>query len=102
MTINKVHQVLKKENSTIKIRKSSFENLRPKNVWLMAETPANMCVCQMHANFNYFIESLCNISPYQKPKNIISQLICNLQNEACMMNNCNRCCITKERLLKVF
>lgn len=100
-TVNEVHQVFKKENPTIKIGKSSFANLRPKNVLLMAETPTKVCVCQIHANFNYLIESLCNISPYQKPKNIISQLVCNLQNEICMMNNCNKCSITEERLLKI-
>lgn len=67
----------------------------------MAETPTNVRVCQIHANFSYLTESLCNISPYQKPKNIISQLVCNLQNEICMMNNCNKCSITEERLLKI-
>lgn len=50
MKINEVFAVFKEKHGDI-IGRSKFHDLRPKNILPYNETPHNVCVCVIHANF---------------------------------------------------
>ena len=50
MSIKETYTLFKEENPTTKIDLTKFGYLRPKNVKLSSETPANVCTCIYHQN----------------------------------------------------
>jgi hypothetical protein len=51
MSVREAHQVFSRENPELKIGKSKFAGFRPSYVLPLDETPRNVCVCTIHANF---------------------------------------------------
>ena len=57
MTVMEAYVLFKEEYGAV-IGKSKFAQLRPENVLHMADIPANVCLCSIHANINYLLSSL--------------------------------------------
>lgn len=57
MNISEAHQVFQ-EKFDVKISRSKFYDLRPENVFPVATTPHNVCVCLLHANFSFLIDNV--------------------------------------------
>lgn len=75
-----------------KVGKSKFFELRPKNILVVARTPHNVCVCQIHSNFNNLCSSLKCIRGFPSNSNaLLDELCCDIHREKCMMEQCDHC-----------
>lgn len=57
-TLREVHSLFSSENPGIKISFSKFVQYRPEEVLLSRETPENICLCYIHENMIFLINSL--------------------------------------------
>lgn len=91
--LTEVYELFKSENPTIQIGFSSFASLRPQHVLLSSDTPPNVYVCSYHANFECLVCSIGKIVPNfpSKSKELIEKLVCNRENEECMLRTCESC-----------
>lgn len=93
MSVKEPFTLFKSENPSVKISKSKFYQLRPKNVQLTCEMPHNVCVCKYHANF-YFIVETVHKKDSSFPKNnteLMPKVCCNIEDEKCMTGSCENC-----------
>ena len=62
MTIKEAYAIFKTENPDIKLGLSKFADLRPPNVLLSSQTPANVCTCVYHQNMFLALDAIhCHI-----------------------------------------
>lgn len=101
MTVNEAHAIFKKKHGDI-IGKSKFFALRPKNVLQVRETPHNVCVCIIHANFIFLVNSLEGVFlDKHDHTSLINVLCCDTKAEKCMTNKCRICQYDVQYLLKL-
>ena len=94
MTCGELYALFKAENPEIKVGKSIFYGLRPKNVLLSSNTPHNTCNCKVHGNIFLYLEALHNSSKRIIPtytQEFPNSLVCEDANHACYFNNCEAC-----------
>ncbi|XP_046662375.1 uncharacterized protein LOC124358190 [Homalodisca vitripennis] len=93
MTVKEAYALFVEENPGIGIKKSKFYSLRPIHIRLSSEMPHNVCVCKLHANFNFLTESLSKAVVGFPPtgKELLAAICCNITSEACMTESCNKC-----------
>ncbi|XP_063228207.1 uncharacterized protein LOC134534095 isoform X1 [Bacillus rossius redtenbacheri] len=88
MFLHEAFYIFKEENPDYKISYSKFCSLRPKNVLLLKETPAEQCKCRIHENFILKLKALKHTYNNEFWKN----LLCNdCLNSLCWQNLCEVC-----------
>ena len=94
LTLLELYAVFKAENPDIKIGKSKFCSLRPKNVLLSSETPHNICLCTYHENIIMILEALHKYSQKMIPlysSSFRDQMVCENATTSCWFNQCEIC-----------
>ena len=89
MTVKEFYILFQEDNPNIKIKLSTFYELRPKHVLLSSQMPHNVCICRYHANLNLIVESLHNKLKSYFPANDSELLI--MDSEQCMIGMCKNC-----------
>lgn len=89
MTLGEAYRVYCNEIGNEQVGKSKFCELRPQNIMVVADTPHTVCVCQFHSNFNNLCSSLKSLHGF--PKDLLTELCCDLSNESCMISQCKNC-----------
>lgn len=88
MFLHEAFCVFKEENEEVKVGFSKFCSLRPKNVLLLKETPAEQCKCRLHENFILKLKAL----KYTYNNDYWKNLLCDDSlNSLCWQNLCDRC-----------
>lgn len=96
MFLHEAFSVFKEENQEVKIGFSKFCSLRPKNVLLLKETPAEQCKCRLHENFIMKLKAL----KYTYNNDFWKNLLCDDSlNSPCWQNLCENCSEGKRMLL---
>ncbi|XP_077976176.1 uncharacterized protein LOC144432038 [Styela clava] len=92
-SIAEVYQIFRDEFPHLKIGRSKFAELRPKNVFLSSRLPHNVCLCKYHENFICAINSLHKVIPEfpSYTTNIVNTFVCASPNLECWKNVCMRC-----------
>ena len=90
MTIDEMLEIFKNEHPDVKIGRTKFSELRPKEVLLSSETPRNVCGCIYHANIILLMEALHEHSeiPLYTRKDFSQLAVCLEQREDCFSNAC--------------
>lgn len=86
LPLNEAYAEFKSRNEYIKIGRTLFIQLRPSHVKPFQGTPENMCVCSIHANFNYLILALFNFN-----KTLVNEVVCSDSTDDCFLNRCDSC-----------
>lgn len=91
MTIAEAYEIFKSETNS-SIHKTTFYELRPAHIKVLADTPHNVCVCQKHANFQLLCDALKFVPKFPSSyKELLNLMCCNTSNETCMIGSCNKC-----------
>lgn len=87
MFLKEAYELFKSSNPGVTIGFSTFCKMRPKNVLLLHETPADLCKCVTCENFFLKLSSL--KLPYDQfwPKHLCDSSL----NSKCCIGNCNNC-----------
>lgn len=81
-TLRESLQIFLAENPEQKLGLSKFCSLRPPDVQLAADTPANVCVCQLHANVQFLLDcasQLTGIIP-KRCRDFVASVTCDREN----------------------
>ena len=106
MTISEAYRLFSVENPSLKIGKSKFYELRPKDV--KPESPHDVCLCIYHENMSLLIKVsalLCyhyytdlsfkawNINTHSNVNinDLMESIICDLESEECCSGDCSNC-----------
>lgn len=92
-SLRECYSHFKQENPDVRVGKSVFCSYRPQNICTVSEIPHDVCVCIYHANFNFLVEAAHSIFPSipSSSKEFLDMLCCDVKNENCMTNQCNKC-----------
>lgn len=96
MTLKEAHQLFKESHKDIKCGLSVFCSSRPIFVKCLSEVPHNTCTCKYHENVRMLLKALSKaVNP---PKSVptefrlfLNEVVCNQENESCMLNQCASC-----------
>lgn len=87
--LKEAYQQFKEQNSNIKIGFSKFADLRPKFCILAGGNGTHsVCVCTIHQNMKLMLHS---IKRHHSLLDIMKLYVCNIENEKCMLGECDRC-----------
>lgn len=105
MSVKEAYQQYINETGN-QVTKTTFYELRPKHVLLVGDTPHTVCVCKYHGNFNYLLESLhshkiLNSELVPNGKDLLRRLVCNIEEENCMLGACLECSKSVDELENV-
>jgi hypothetical protein len=88
--LKELYETFKTKNPNIKIGFSKFSQLRPK--WCILAGAAgthSVCVCTIHQNVDLMLEAI-KINR-KEVTTLISMMVCDRQNEDCMLRDCKKC-----------
>ena len=90
MTVDEAFALFKKENPNEKIGRSKFYELKPKNVLLMKDSPADQCKCAVHETYRMLLV------PFKietTNKDFWTNILCNTSDlkNSCWKNQCEDC-----------
>lgn len=94
MTCGELYALFKIENPEIKVGKSIFFDLRPKNILLSSNITHSTCNCKVHGNIFLLMEALHKSSKKVIPiysQEFPSSVICEDAKHDCYFNNCEAC-----------
>ena len=97
VNVNEAYELFKKEEPDLKIGRSKFASLRPRQVMPMSLHDQEVCMCKYHENINMILDGLKNILP-EVPKyseDLLIQTVCSLNQAKCMDRECQACGIAK-------
>ena len=97
VNVNEAYELFKKEEPDLKIGRSKFASLRPRQVIPMSLHDQEVCMCKYHENINMILDGLKNILP-EVPKyseDLLIQTVCSLNQAKCMDRECQACGIAK-------
>lgn len=91
MTVREAYEVFKKEHNDIKIGKSKFASLRPKNVVPVSDSDQTVCCCRYHENLDLLLDGL-KRSFHEIPngKQLVEQASCKWD-KMCYFGECPVC-----------
>jgi len=72
----------------MKVGKSSFAKLCPAYVLLSSDTSSNVCICQKHANNQFMLEKIPDLS--ERCSEFIELSVCSTTKE-CLFGLCSQC-----------
>lgn len=89
ITLKEAFFLFKADHPEVRIGFSSFCELRPVQVKLRDETPANVCLCEEHENMRLLINSI----PWlpNSTTEFIKDVVCADDKEECMYQKCRKC-----------
>jgi hypothetical protein len=93
-SLREAFQLFKEENPDIKLGKSKFASLRPRNVLTVNDTPHESCLCKTHENVTALLKSISATVGKDFPfdeKQLLAALVCSSQNVECMTCVCVHC-----------
>ncbi|ESO95533.1 hypothetical protein LOTGIDRAFT_160697 [Lottia gigantea] len=94
-TITETYKCFTEDNPSADIGKSKFASLRPRWVLLSSEMPHNVCGCKYHRYVILLLEALHrrypDLIPLYSKENFIAHCVCDINDEDCMRNGCERC-----------
>lgn len=92
-SVMEVYAAFKEEFPLIKIGKSKFAELRPKNVLLSSKLPHNVCLCKYHENFIMAVNSLHKSCPNfpSFSGELPDSIVCAPGSRSCWLNECHAC-----------
>ena len=104
-TIREAHELFLTENQhkNISLSTTSFSELRPTHVLIQSSMPHRNCLCSYHENVNLLLNSLSkyvNCSDLNSLQSFSSTLVCDEENENCMLSKCSLCSTNFD--LKIF
>ena len=88
-TLSEAHELLLKEYPHLKVGRSSFAKLRPPRVLLSSDTPANVCICQKHANVQFLLEKIPNLPG--RCSEFVQLIVCNTTSKECFLGLYREC-----------
>ena len=90
VTVDEALALFRKENPSVKIGRSKFYELKPKNVLFMKDSPADQCKCVQHETFRML---LVPFKIQTTSKDFWSKVLCNTSDlkGACWKNECKDC-----------
>ncbi|XP_033220750.1 uncharacterized protein LOC117175211 [Belonocnema kinseyi] len=93
MTVTEAHFEFKKIHPKVNVSLSAFYSWRPKYILLSKQMPHNVCVCKVHLNFSFLIDSVhsCVKDFPGNSKSLLAIICCDQKNENCMFNHCKNC-----------
>lgn len=94
ITLNEAYELYKNHTSIGSkiVGRTTFCELKPPHVKLMAEMPHNVCVCQQHSNFAYLCSALKIVDGFpQSYQELLEEMCCNVFEQNCMTNMCKEC-----------
>lgn len=97
LNMNEAYELFKKEEPGLKIGRSKFASLRPRQVMPMSLRDQEVCMCKYHENINMILDGLKNILP-EVPKyseDLLIQTVCSVNQAKCMDRECQACEIAK-------
>ena len=97
VNVNEAYELFKKEEPDLKIGRSKFASLRPRQVMPMSLHDQEVCMCKYHENINMILDGLKNILP-EVPKyseDLLIQTVCSFNQAKCMDRECQACGIAK-------
>ncbi|KAK2548197.1 hypothetical protein P5673_031662 [Acropora cervicornis] len=93
VNVNEAYELFKKEEPDLKIGRSKFASLRPRQVIPMSLHDQEVCMCKYHENINMILDGLKNILP-EVPKyteDLLIQTVCSLNQAKCIERECQAC-----------
>ncbi|ESO88891.1 hypothetical protein LOTGIDRAFT_165309 [Lottia gigantea] len=94
-TITETYKCFIEDNPSADISKSKFTSLRPRWVLLSSEMSHNVCGCKYHSNVILLLEALHrrypDLIPLYSKEDFIAHCVCDINDEDCMRNGCERC-----------
>ena len=92
-----VYQLFKAEHPDVKIRKSKFISLRPKNVLPISDKNHNQCCCIYHENYNLLFQALKQINnDILSDREFLVKCVCSKESLECHTRDCDKCPDIKE------
>lgn len=93
MSLKETHANFLQEFPERKIGFSLFASLRPSHVLLQSQTPHNVCVCHIHANFIALVNELSSVSNIPRyDGDWVSKYMCEECTFSCWVGDCSTCC----------
>lgn len=89
-TLKESHRIFLDNNPEQKISLSSFCQLRPDHVLIQKDLPQNVCVCKIHENVRSLLLTLNSNKPVTF-REFISGIVCDQDQEDCMLGRCKKC-----------
>lgn len=88
MYLKEAYCVFKEDNPQFEIGFSKFCNMRPKNVLLLKDMPADQCKCKIHENFTLKLKGMNVVYD----NSFLNSVLCdNSLNSKCWQNQCEDC-----------
>ncbi|ESO91762.1 hypothetical protein LOTGIDRAFT_163120 [Lottia gigantea] len=85
-------RLFKQENPSIKVQKSKFANLRPKEVLPISEKDHTVCCCIYHENFDMLIAGISKHVPnLPSSEGVLEKAACRFEKD-CYFGDCTSCC----------
>lgn len=96
LSVNEAYELFKIEHSELKIGKTKFHEIRPKNcIKLGPSTTHTVCVCIIHQNVKLMMENgkiaFATRKKLQTYKDCINLVICSNPEDACYTLRCKKC-----------
>lgn len=96
LSIRESYAEFKSRHPDVKVGLTLFSKLRPSHVKSFKETPENMCVCSIHANFGYLIFALYTFdksvfAAFSSIKTFLRTVVCIESTDDCFLNECDAC-----------
>ena len=90
MTVREAHSIFKSENN-IKVGKSTFAKLRPKNILPISERDQNVCCCIYHENFELLCEGMRKSQDIPDRRALLDGIVCEKDKVKCSLGECKTC-----------
>jgi len=92
--ISEAHQLFKEESS-LKIEKSKFAELRPPHILPLSSIDQEVCICIYHENLDLLLQGLSKItSKCWSSEEAVAQTVCSLDTLKCVDRDCDSCGVT--------
>ena len=88
MSMKEAHSLFIKDNSSIKIGKSKFAELRPSNVFPITGKDHVVCCCIYCENYKPLVSEIQKrINNFPEKNDVLSKLVCQIPTEECHLGN---------------
>lgn len=97
MNLNEAYELFKESNPQIKIGRTKFIELRPRECILALDKCGthSVCVCMYHQNIKLIFEPLKKLNIFDEGvityKDLLRKLLCCFPTENCYINKCEKC-----------
>lgn len=96
LTIREAYDVFRQENKNIKMSLTTFQKFKPTEVKYMHTTSHHVCLCSVHENHRFKLESLYHVdksilSALESLQSLENFLLCSPPTDNCYLYKCTKC-----------